>query len=64
MAITTHNCTSEQFVADIDTYLDLVKSGSRVEIDKKAVLIHPKDLRFLDKCAEFWLVEAVCRSSC
>lgn len=50
--MTTHYCTKEEFVLNVAGYLDLVKSGDRVEIDKLAVLIRPKDLRFLDKCAD------------
>lgn len=48
----THHATKEQFLDNIDGHLDLVRPGDRVEINKKAVLIHPDDLRFLDKCAE------------
>lgn len=48
----THYVTREQFSDNIDGHLDLVRPGDRVEINKKAVLIHPDDLRFLDKCAE------------
>jgi len=46
----THYCTKEKFVLNVDGYLDLVKSGDRVEIDRRVVLIRPKDLRLLDKC--------------
>lgn len=48
----THHATKEQFLDNIDGHLDLVRPGDRVEIEKKAVLIHPDDLHFLDKCAE------------
>ena len=43
--------TSEEFLADFDNYLDQVKPGVRVNIDGRAVLIHPKDLEYLEKCS-------------
>jgi hypothetical protein len=49
---TIHYCTREQFLQDIERYLDLVKPRDRVEIGKEVVLIHPKSLRFLDKCVD------------
>lgn len=48
----THHITTEQFLANVNHYLDLVKPGDQVEIGKKAVLICPKDLRFMDKVME------------
>ncbi len=50
--MTIHQVSLEKFLLAIDEHLDLVKPGDRVEIGEKFVLIHPKDLRLLDKCAE------------
>lgn len=47
-----HIVTEEQFLSNIDGHLELVRPGDRVEVGKKAVLIHPRDLHFLDQCAE------------
>lgn len=46
-----HCVTQEQFSRDVPGHLDLVRPGDRVEINGKAVLIHPEDLRFLYKRA-------------
>lgn len=44
--------TREEFHHNVDMYLNMVKPGVQIEIGEQGVLIHPKDLRFLDKCAE------------
>lgn len=50
--MTIHSVTIEQFLSDIDGHLALIKPGDHIEIDKDYVLIHPRDFRFLVKCAE------------
>ncbi len=44
--------TVEQYEHDLRKYLDTVKPGVQIEIGDLAVLIHPEDLRYLEKCAE------------
>ena len=44
--------TVEQYEHDPKKYLDIVKPGVRIEIGDLAVLIHPRDLRYLEKCSE------------
>lgn len=41
-----------EFLSDPESFLELMIPGSRIEIDDHVVLIHPEDLRYLEKCAE------------
>lgn len=44
--------TIEQYEHDPRKYLDAVKPGIQIEISDLVILIHPQDLRYLEKCAE------------
>jgi len=53
-----HFIPKEEFIANPEKFLDLIEANNvRVEINdgegKSWVLVHPKELRFLDKCVEF-----------
>lgn len=47
----------ELFLRNPDDYLEAIKPGHRIEIGDRAVLIHPEELRYLEKCVE--LVDAL-----
>ena len=54
--MSTHRVTLEDFLLDVDRFLDSIQPGNRIEIwvdlEVKFVLIHPVDIRHLDECVK------------
>lgn len=44
--------TVEEFLRNPNVHLDAMKPGDWIKIGDCALLIHPQDLRYLEKCAE------------